>query len=38
MKDASEFNNWRQQMDEADRIAHIEYITRKKIEMGLARQ
>jgi len=25
-------------MDEADRIAHIEYITRKKIEMGLARQ
>lgn len=38
MKDASEFNKWRAEMDQRDEILHMEYIQKKKIEMGLARE
>ena len=38
LKDASEFNRWKREMDEADEIARLEHISKKKIEMELARE
>lgn len=38
LKDASEFNRWKREMDEADEVARLEHITKKKIEMELARE
>ena len=38
LKDASEFNRWKREMDEADEVARLEHIAKKKIEMELARE
>ena len=38
LKDASEFNRWKREMDEADEVARLEHISKKKIEMELARE
>ena len=33
LKDASEFNRWKREMDEADEVQRLEHIAKKKIEM-----
>lgn len=38
LKDASEFNRWRREMDEKDDVERMEHIQKKKIEMELARE
>lgn len=38
LKDASEFNRWKQEMNEKDEIERLEHIQKKKIEMELARE
>ena len=38
LKDASEFNRWRSEMDQRDDIERLEHIQKKKIEMELARE
>ena len=38
LKDASEFNRWKREMDAADEVARLEHIAKKKIEMELARE
>lgn len=38
LKDASEFNRWRSEMEEKDDIERMEHIQKKKIEMELARE
>ena len=38
LKDASEFNRWKTEMNEKDEIERLEHIQRKKIEMELARE
>ena len=38
LKDASEFNRWKSEMDQKDDIERLEHITKKKIEMELARE
>ena len=38
LKDASEFNRWKREMDEADEVERLEHISKKKIEMELARE
>jgi hypothetical protein len=38
LKDATEFNRWKREMDQKDDIERIEHIQKKKIEMELARE
>jgi hypothetical protein len=38
LKDASEFNRWKQEMSEKDEIERLEHIQKKKIEMEMARE
>ena len=38
LKDASEFNRWKSEMNEKDEIERLEHIQKKKIEMELARE
>jgi hypothetical protein len=38
LKDASEFNRWKAEMNEKDDIERLEHIQKKKIEMELARE
>ena len=38
LKDASEFNRWKAEMNEKDEIERLEHIQKKKIEMELARE
>ena len=38
LKDASDFNRWKREMDQKDDIERIEHIQKKKIEMELARE
>lgn len=38
LKDASEFNRWKAEMGEKDEIERLEHISKKKIEMELARE
>ena len=38
LKDASEFNRWKSEMGEKDEIERLEHISKKKIEMELARE
>jgi hypothetical protein len=38
LKDASEFNRWRSEMEQKDDIERLEHIQKKKIEMELARE
>lgn len=38
LKDASDYNRWRSEMDQRDDIERIEHIQKKKIEMELARE
>lgn len=38
MRDASEFDRWKREMDEKEEIEHLEHIQKKKIEMELARE
>ena len=38
LKDATEFNRWKREMDQKDGIERIEHIQKKKIEMELARE
>jgi hypothetical protein len=37
LKDASEFNRWKREMDQKDDVERIEHIQKKKIEMELSR-
>ena len=38
LKDASEFNRWKSEMNEKDEIERLEHIAKKKIEMEMARE
>ena len=38
LKDASEFNRWKSEMNEKDEIERLEHIQKKKIEMEMARE
>lgn len=38
LKDASEFNRWKREMDQKDDVERLEHIAKKKIEMELARE
>jgi len=38
LKDASEFNRWKAEMNEKDDIERLEHIQKKKIEMEMARE
>lgn len=38
LKDASEFNRWKREMDMKDDVERIEHIQKKKIEMELSRE
>jgi hypothetical protein len=38
LKDATECNRWKREMDQKDDIERIEHIQKKKIEMELARE
>lgn len=38
MRDASEFDRWRREMEEKEEIERLEHILKKKIEMELARE
>lgn len=38
MRDASEFDRWKREMDEKEEIERLEHIQKKKIEMELARE
>ena len=38
LKDATEFNRWKREMDQKDDVERIEHIQKKKIEMELARE
>jgi hypothetical protein len=38
LKDVSEFNRWRLEMEQKDDIERLEHIQKKKIEMELARE
>jgi hypothetical protein len=38
LKDASEFNRWKTEMDQKDQVERIEHIQKKKIEMELSRE
>lgn len=38
MRDATEFDRWKREMDEKEEIERIEHIQKKKIEMELARE
>lgn len=38
LKDASEFNRWKREMDAKDEVERLEHIQKKKIEMELARE
>ena len=38
LKDASEFNRWKNEMDQKDQVERIEHIQKKKIEMELSRE
>jgi len=38
LKDASEYNRWKREMDEKDQVERLEHIQKKKIEMELARE
>ena len=38
MRDATEFDRWKREMDEKEEIEHLEHIQKKKIEMELARE
>lgn len=37
LKDASEFNRWKSEMDQKDNVERIEHIQKKKIEMEMSR-
>ena len=38
LKDASDFNRWKSEMNEKDEIERLEHIQKKKIEMELSRE
>lgn len=38
MRDASEFDRWRREMEEKEDVERLEHIMKKKIEMELARE
>lgn len=38
LKDASDFNRWKSEMNEKDEIERLEHIQKKKIEMEMARE
>ena len=38
LKDASDFNRWKTEMDQKDQVERIEHIQKKKIEMELSRE
>ena len=38
MRDASEFERWRREMEEKEDVERLEHIMKKKIEMELARE
>jgi hypothetical protein len=38
MRDASEFDRWRREMEEKEEVERLEHILKKKIEMELARE
>lgn len=37
LRDASEYDRWRREMEEQDNIKRLEHIQKQKIEMELAR-
>jgi hypothetical protein len=38
LRDDEEFNRWKSEMNEKDDIERLEHITKKKIEMEMARE
>lgn len=38
MRDSSEYDRWRREMEEKEDIERLEYIQKKKIEMEMARE
>lgn len=38
LRDASEYDRWRREMEEQDNIKRLEHIQKQKIEMELARE